>query len=234
MDKINLLTSRNERQRDFQHSLHQNIVTIATGPAGTGKTLLSLNYGLSGLAAKNYEKIIYIRPDVSVDHQRGRGALPGEKFEKSLPLLSPLLDNLNIFCQDGLKKYLLEKELIEYVYLEDVRGRSLNNVFVCFDEAQNSTIEQFKTILTRIGSNSTLAILGDPSQVDVSVLKYTNGLQDAISRLNGLKNLGIIEFKMEDIVRSPILKHILKRYETPEKDAEESYTKDMARYIYNS
>jgi phosphate starvation-inducible PhoH-like protein len=235
MDKINLLTPRNERQKDFQHSLHDNIVTIASGYSGVGKTLIALNYGLAGLAAKNYEKIIYIRPDVSVDYQRGRGALPGEKFEKSLPLLAPLLDNLNFFCQEGLKKYLLEKELIEYVYLEDVRGRSFSNSeFVIFDEAQNSSIEQFKTILTRIGIGSTLAILGDPSQVDVNVLKYTNGLQDAIHRLNGLKNLGIVEFKMEDIVRSPILKHILKRYETPSKEAEESYAKDMAKYIYNS
>lgn len=234
MDKITLLTPRNERQRDFQHSLNTNIVTIASGPSGVGKTLIALNFGLSGLAAKNYEKIIYIRPDVSVDHQRGRGALPGEKFEKSLPLLAPLLDNLNVFCQEGLKKYLLEKELIEYVYLEDIRGRSFNDFFVIFDEGQNSSVEQFKTILTRIGMGSTLAVLGDPSQVDVSVLKYTNGLQDAITRLNGLKNLGIVEFKTEDIIRSPILKHILRRYEIPSKEAEESYARDMAKYIYNS
>lgn len=234
MDKITLLTPRNERQRDFQQSLSNNIVTIASGPAGTGKTLLAINYALAGLASKLYEKIIYIRPDVSVDFQRGRGSLPGEKFEKSLPLLAPLLDNLNVFCQDGLKKYLLEKELIEYVYLEDVRGRSFNDVFVIFDESQNSTQEQLKTVLTRIGVGSTLAILGDPKQVDVTSLKYNNGLSDAITRLNGLKDLQIIEFKVEDIVRSPILKHILRRYETPEKDAEATYTKDMAKYIYNS
>lgn len=233
MDKIALLTPRNERQKDFQHSLHNNIVTIASGPAGTGKTLLAINFALAGLSSKSYEKIIYIRPDVAVDHQRGRGSLPGEKFEKSLPLLAPILDNLNVFCQEGLKKYLLEKELIEYVYLEDVRGRSFNDSFVIFDEGQNSTIEQLKTVLTRIGIGSTLAILGDPSQCDVSALKYTNGLQDAINRLQGLKNLGIIEFRPEDIVRSPILKHILRRYETPTKEVEETYSRDMAKYIYN-
>lgn len=234
MDKISLLTPRNQNQKDFQQSLHNNLVTIATGPAGTGKTLLAINFALAGLSAKSYDKIIYIRPDVSVDHQRGRGSLPGEKFEKSLPLLAPLLDNLNVFCQDGLKKYLLEKELIEYVYLEDVRGRSLNDSFIIFDESQNSTIEQFKTILTRTGAGSTLAILGDLNQVDVSALRYNNGLSDSINRLLGLKNVGIINFTVEDIVRSPILKHILRRYETPEKSAEDNYARDMSRYIYSA
>lgn len=233
MDKISLLTPRNQNQKDFQQSLHNNLVTIATGPAGTGKTLLAINFALAGLSAKSYDKIIYIRPDVAVDHQRGRGSLPGEKFEKSLPLLAPLLDNLNVFCQDGLKKYLLEKELIEYVYLEDVRGRSLNDSFIIFDESQNSTIEQFKTILTRTGSGSTLAILGDLNQVDVSTLRYNNGLSDSINRLLGLKNVGIINFTVEDIVRSPILKHILRRYETPEKSVEDNCARDMSRYIYS-
>lgn len=234
MDKINLLTPRNERQKDFQHSLHNNIVTIASGPAGTGKTLLALNYAMYGLSKGIYDKIIYTRPDIAVDNQRDRGALPGEIKDKALPLLAPLLDNIGVFCHEGLKKYLLEKELVEYVFMSDLRGRSLNNVFVIMDEGQGTSVQQFKTVLTRIGVGSTLAVLGDPSQCDIEKLKYTNGLQDAIKRLNGLKNLGIIEFKNEDIVRSPILKHILRRYETPEKDAEESYAKDMARYVYNS
>jgi phosphate starvation-inducible PhoH-like protein len=234
MDKINLLTPRNERQKDFQHSLHDNIVTIASGPAGAGKTLIAINYGLAGLAAKNYEKIIYIRPDTAVDNQRDMGALPGEIKDKSLPLLAPLLDNIGIFCHDGLKKYLLEKELIEYVYLMSVRGRSFTDTFVIFDEVQNATKDQVKTVLTRIGAGSTLVILGDPSQCDMEKLRYTNGLSDAIVRLQGLKNLGIVQFTMDDIVRSPILKHILRRYQTPEKDVEESYAKDMAKYIYNS
>lgn len=234
MDKITLLTPRNQAQKEFQQSLHNNIVTIAFGSAGTGKTLIAINYALAGLAAKNYEKIVYIRPDVGTDFQRGRGSLPGEKFDKSLPLLAPLLDNLDVFCQSGFKKYLLEKELIEYVYLEDIRGRSFNNTFVLGDEFQGSTVSQFKTLITRIGTGSTLAIIGDTTQCDVSALQYNNGLLDAKNRLRGLKNVGMVEFTVDDIVRNPILKHILRRYETPEKDAEESYKLEMAKYIYNS
>lgn len=212
MDKISLLKVRNQAQKDYQQSLHNNIVTLALGPAGTGKTLLAINYAVAGLSNKLYEKIIYIRPDVAVENQRGRGALPGELKDKSLPLLAPVLDNLKIFCQDGLKNYLLEKSCIEYVYLEDVRGRSFNNVFVILDEAQNTTVEQFKTVLTRIGSGSTLAIMGDTSQVDVSQLRLNNGLLDASLRLKGLKDVGIIQFTIDDIVRSPLLKDILRRY----------------------
>jgi len=212
MDKITLLSPKNQIQKDFQQSLHRNIVTIATGPAGTGKSLLAINFAVAGLSAKSYKKIIYVRPDVGVEYQRGRGALPGEKFEKSMPLLAPILDNLDIFCQSGMKKYLLEKELIEYVYLEDIRGRSFNDCFVIFDEAQNSTIEQIKTVFTRIGAGSTLAVLGDTSQVDIQTLRASNGLIDATTRLNGVKNVEIIRFSLNDIVRNPILKDILRRY----------------------
>lgn len=213
MDKVSLLTPRNRSQSDFQHSLHNNIVTIACGPAGTGKTLIALNYGMYGLSKGRYDKIIYTRPDVAVDNQRDRGAIPGEIKDKALPLLAPLLDNLDVFAQKGLQKYLLEKELIEFVFMSDLRGRSFNDVFVILDEGQGTSIQQFKTVLTRIGNNSTLAILGDPSQCDIAKLKNNNGLHDAVNRLRGLKNLGIIEFTIDDIIRSPILKHILRRYE---------------------
>lgn len=213
MDKAILLKPKNFAQKNLQESMAHNIVSIASGCAGTGKTLIALNYGIHMLTEKLVKKVIYIRPDTGTDYQRGRGALKGDLKEKSLPLLGPVLDNIGIFLNQGHIEYILKKELLEYIYLEDVRGRSFNDTFVIFDEAQNSTQLQVKTLLTRIGSGSKIVICGDTLQVDVRDLRPKNGLSDAIDRLGDIKNVGITQFTRDDIVRSSVIRYVLDRYD---------------------
>lgn len=212
MDRITLLRAMNDRQKEFQYTMEENVVTIACGFAGTGKTLLALNLGLTMVSQKLMEKVIYIKPDVSTDFQRGRGSLPGDKHEKSIPLIAPLMDNLSVFCKTGLINYLLEKEVIEYVFLEDIRGRSFNNSFIILDEAQNTTNIQIITVLTRIGRNSKIVITGDSTQVDVAQLRNNNGLLVAMDKLSNCPNVGIVEFEKHHIVRNSVIREIINRF----------------------
>lgn len=213
MDKINLLRAMNDRQKELQYSMDENVVTIASGFAGTGKTLLALNFGLTMVSNKSVDKVVYIRPDVSTDFQRGRGSLPGDKHEKSMPLIAPLMDNLSVFCKSGLSNYLLEKEVIEYVYLEDIRGRSFNDSFIILDEAQNTTPTQIITALTRVGKDSKIVITGDSTQIDVPQLRSSNnGLLIAMNKLSDCKNVGIVEFERHHIVRNSVIRDIINKF----------------------
>jgi phosphate starvation-inducible PhoH-like protein len=212
MDKISLLKPMNERQKDMQQSMAYNTVTLASGFAGTGKSLMALNFGLTMVSQGDIKKIVYTRPDVSTDFQRGRGSLPGDQREKSLPLLWPLLDNIGVFCKPGLANYLIEKEVVEYVFLEDIRGRSFNDCFIILDEAQNTTATQLITVLTRIGKNSKMTVIGDTTQVDVSPLRVKNGLTIACDKLNDCPNVGIVEFEKHHIVRNSIVREIINRF----------------------
>lgn len=213
MDVKNLIP-KNFKQREFWDSLNENTITIAHGCAGTGKTLVALWYGLILLSEKTIDKIVYVRSDVGCDFQQGRGALKGEYDQKFLPLLGPVLDNLQVAMRSpGAAEYLISKGKVEPIFLEDVRGRSFNDCFVIVDEAQNITPDQVKTCLTRIGENSSLVLIGDTKQGDHATIRKNDGLSDAARRLQGIKGLGVIEFGPGDIVRNPLLKEILLRYE---------------------
>jgi len=202
------------RQEEMWNSLKKNTVTIASGHAGTGKTLIALHFGLFGIAEGKFEKVYYVRSDVGVEYQRGRGALPGDMSEKIAPLIAPVLDNLPcIMRSQGAGEYLLNKKIIEPVLLEDIRGRSLNESFVIVDEAQNFLPSQIKTVLTRVGKDSKILLIGDTKQTDMEVFRRENGLVDAIHRLRSLHEVGIVEFEKEDIVRNSVIAHILDRYE---------------------
>ncbi len=202
------------RQEELWNTLKRNTVTVAHGCAGTGKTLIALHYGLFGIAQGQFDKVYYVRSDVGVEFQRGRGALPGDLSEKIAPLIAPVLDNLPcIMHSHGAAEYLLNKKIIEPVLLEDIRGRSLNEAFIIVDEAQNFLPSQIKTVLTRVGKDSKILLIGDTKQTDMEVFRRENGLVDAIHRLRHLSEVGIVEFAKEDIVRNSVIAHILDRYD---------------------
>jgi phosphate starvation-inducible PhoH-like protein len=202
------------RQEEFWKLMNKNTVVLAHGAAGTGKTLLALWYGLEMVKRREVDKVIYIRSDVGVEFQRGRGALPGDFNEKIKPLLGPIMDNLPVLMKSGgAADYLISKSIIEPVLLEDVRGRSFNHCFVIVDESQNLLPSHVKTCLTRLGQKSKMVLIGDTKQADLEVFRNNNGLVDAIYRLQNLKNVGIIKFEKTDSVRNGLISEILDRYE---------------------
>lgn len=213
MDHVKILRPLNYAQEELFNSFRKNTITIAYGSAGTGKTLCAMSYGLNQLSEGNFEQVVYVRPDVATDYQRGHGAVPGELIDKSKALLGPVMDNISECCKPGIADYLLKHEKIKYIYLEDIRGRSLQDSFIIFDEAQNCTPKQMLTVLTRIGKTSQIAVCGDTSQVDVFALRKDNGLSDAIQRLSRIPGVGTIRFGPEHCVRSGILKDIMRAYE---------------------
>ena len=202
------------RQEELWNCFKRNTVTVAHGAAGTGKTLIALHYGLFGIAQGQFDKVYYVRSDVGVEFQRGRGALPGDLSEKIAPLIAPVMDNLPcIMRSHGAAEYLLNKKIIEPVLLEDIRGRSLNESFIIVDEAQNFLPSHIKTCLSRVGKDSKICLIGDTKQTDLEVFRRENGLVDAIHRLRNLSEVGVVEFHKEDIVRNSVIAHILDRYE---------------------
>lgn len=212
---INPFYAKTKRQDLLWETINKSIVTIAIGSSGTGKTLVSLWYGLHHLSLGHFETIYYVRSDVGVEHQRGRGALPGNMDEKMAPLIAPLYDNLAVIMRTkGAADYLMSKKLIQPVLLEDIRGRSLNDAYIIFDEAQNSNVKQTKTVLTRVGERSKIVVIGDTSQVDLDVFSRDSGLLDAYHRLGKINGVGTLQFFKEDVVRNGIIGEILEAYES--------------------
>ena len=206
--------AKTQSQEDLWKSLNKNTVTIAVGPAGVGKTLTALWFGLSAIKSRAFKKIIYVRSDVGCSHQRGRGALPGTMEEKMQPLMGPVMDNLSVICHSqGAADYLLEKKLVDAMLLEDIRGRSLNESLIIFDEAQNSSPDQVKTVLSRVGENSRIIVTGDTKQIDLDVFKTNNGLLDCYHRLSNIDNVGTVRFTKSDIVRNGVIADILAAYD---------------------
>lgn len=205
---------KTDAQEDLWTSLNQNTVTIAVGPAGVGKTLVALWWGLEAIKQGKIDKIFYLRSDVGCSHQRGRGALPGTMEEKMAPLVGPVFDNLAVMTRSsGAADYLLSKKIIEPILLEDVRGRSFNECLIIFDEAQNSLPTNVKTALSRVGDNSKIIVTGDTRQIDLDVFRTDNGLLDCYHRLSNIKGVGRVQFNKGDIVRNGIIADILGAYE---------------------
>jgi phosphate starvation-inducible PhoH-like protein len=211
---VNPFYAKTQSQQDLWKSLNNNTVTIAVGPAGVGKTLTALWFGLSAIQSRAFNKIIYVRSDVGCAHQRGRGALPGTMEEKMLPLLGPVLDNLAIICRSpGASQYLLDKKIVDAMLLEDIRGRSLNEALIIFDEAQNTSPDQVKTVLSRVGEHSRIIVTGDTKQIDLDVFKSHNGLLDCYHRLSKIDQVGTVQFTKSDIVRNGVIADILAAYD---------------------
>ena len=201
-------------QKRYIDSIKKNTVTVGIGPAGTGKTYLAVALAVAAYKSKEIEKIILTRPAVEAGEKLG--FLPGDLQNKVDPYLRPLYDALQEMF--GLETYLklMERGVIEIAPLAYMRGRTLNNSFIILDEAQNTTKEQMKMFLTRLGENSKAVITGDVTQVDLPDGKKS-GLKHASEILKGIDGISIINLTHKDVVRHPLVMKIIEAYESKDK-----------------
>lgn len=202
-----------ESQRKYYDILKHNQITICSGPAGVGKSYISMKTAIDLLADPStpYEKIIIVRPAVEAEEKLG--ALPGNVEEKLDPYIFPSYYLMNKIIGKESREKLKDIEVIEVFALAYMRGMNIDNSILIFEEAQNSTPNQMKLLLTRIGFNSKFFISGDLEQTDRYKDKTQSGLWDAIKKFQNLDDVGVFEFGSEDVVRNPLISKILKRYE---------------------
>ena len=204
-------------QINYANNIRENDVVFGVGPAGTGKTYLAVAMAVNAFKNKEVQKIILARP--AVEAGENLGFLPGDLQEKVDPYLKPLYDALfDILGRDAALR-LKEKEMIEVVPLAYMRGRTLDNAFIILDEAQNSTREQMKMFLTRLGFGSKAVVTGDVTQIDLP-RKKMSGLRDALRILKGVEGISFSFFDGEDVVRHPLVKRIIKAYELDDEERE--------------
>ena len=207
--------ARSEKQSDYIKALKENDIVMSLGPAGTGKSFLAVSVGVTMLMEKKIERVILSRPAVEAGEKLG--FLPGDMKEKVDPYLRPLYDALyELFGADKIDKK-IESGEIEIAPLAFMRGRTLKNCFAILDEAQNATETQIKMFLTRIGENSKLVVNGDPSQIDL-INKSQSGLIKSKKILSHLKEIKIIEFDHNDVVRHPLVSKIIRAYQNKSTD----------------
>lgn len=209
-----LIKSKTVGQKKYVEAIKNNTITIAVGPAGTGKTYLAVAIAATAYKSKEIEKIILTRPAVEAGEKLG--FLPGDLQEKVNPYLRPLYDGLQEMF--GLETYqkLIEKNAIEVAPLAYMRGRTLSNAFIILDEAQNTTREQMKMFLTRLGENSKMIVTGDLTQTDLPDGKKS-GLREAVNVLKNIDGISIRYLTEKDVVRHPLVQAIVKAYEKNEK-----------------
>lgn len=203
---------KNESQEKYANILKQKTkkIIVATGPAGTGKTLFATEQGVKKFLEGAYEKLIFTRPSVSVDEDLGY--LPGTLEDKMAPWIRPIYDILYNFMSPRDVTALIEDKIIEIAPLGYMRGRTFKNSWIVADEMQNSTIAQMKMLLTRLGENSRLIITGDLEQYDRQ--NELNGLDDFLSKFKGKRSSSItsVEFQRDDIQREDVVKEVLDIY----------------------
>jgi phosphate starvation-inducible protein PhoH and related proteins len=204
---------RTQGQARYVEMIRNHDLTIATGPAGTGKTFLAVATAVEALKAEQIRKIVLVRP--AVEAGESLGFLPGDLRAKLNPYLRPLLDALGDMVDFDQARNLMEREVIEVVPLAYMRGRTLNDSFIILDEAQNTTVPQMKMFLTRMGQNSKMVISGDTSQLDLPK-GVTSGLGDAIKRLKNIQGVGVMRLENSDIVRHRLVQQIVEAYEQQE------------------
>ena len=201
---------RSKKQKEYVRSLRSKQIVMSLGPAGTGKTYLAVAVALSMLLEKKVERIILSRPAVEAGEKLG--FLPGDMKEKIDPYLRPLYDSLyDLLDYDKIQRK-IESGSIEIAPLAFMRGRTLKNSFAILDEAQNATETQIKMFLTRIGENSKLVVNGDPSQVDLPN-KNQSGLIKSQNILKEIKEISIINFDHQDVMRHPLVTKIVEAYQ---------------------
>ena len=203
------IVPRGNNQRSYIESINQNDINFGIGPAGTGKTYLAVASAVDALLKEKVDRIILMRPAVEAGEKLG--FLPGDLSQKVDPYLRPLYDALyEMLGIERTEKY-LEKGIVEIAPLAYMRGRTLNNSFIIVDESQNTTKEQMKMILTRMGFGSYLLINGDLTQIDLPK-NVESGLAHAVRVVNGTEDIGIINFDSKDIVRHPLVRKIIDAY----------------------
>tara|TARA_B100000579_G_scaffold190842_1_gene155873 strand:- start:1080 stop:2081 length:1002 start_codon:yes stop_codon:yes gene_type:complete len=202
--------ARSEKQAQYIKALKENDITMALGPAGTGKSYLAVSVAITMLMEKKVERVILSRPAVEAGEKLG--FLPGDMKEKVDPYLRPLYDALyDLFGFEKIQKK-IDSGIIEIAPLAFMRGRTLRNSFAILDEAQNATLTQIKMFLTRIGENSKLVVNGDPSQIDL-INKSNSGLIKSKNILSKIKEIKTIEFDHKDVVRHPLVSKIIQAYQ---------------------
>ena len=203
---------KNESQARYVRALNkpENKIIIATGPAGTGKTLFGTEHGIRAFLAGDFEKIIFTRPAVSADEDLG--FLPGTLEDKMAPWVRPIYDILYRFITPAEVTAMLEEKTIEIAPMAYMRGRTFKNTWIVADECQNTTTNQFKMLLTRLGENSRMVITGDLDQHDRH--DEVNGLADFLDKFKGCRSSSIssIEFDKNDIEREEVIKEVLDIY----------------------
>lgn len=203
---------KNNSQKGYHNVLSQKSkkIVVATGPAGTGKTLFATEFGVKNFLMGNCEKLIFTRPSVSVDEDLGY--LPGTLEEKMAPWVRPIYDVLYNFITPKEVSALLEEKIIEIAPLGYMRGRTFKKCWIVADEMQNSTVSQMKMLCTRLGENSRLVVTGDLDQFDRKGEK--NGLEDFLNKFKGKRSSSIssIEFDQCDIQREEVVKEVLEIY----------------------
>ncbi|MGB4497963.1 MAG: PhoH family protein, partial [Methylococcaceae bacterium] len=212
--KHGLIKGRGANQIGYLQKIVSHDVNFGIGPAGTGKTYLAVACAVHALQTEQVRKIILVRPAVEAGEKLG--FLPGDMAQKVDPYLRPLYDALHEMLGLERVEKLLEKGVIEVAPLAYMRGRTLNNAFIILDEAQNTTVEQIKMFLTRLGFGSTAVITGDITQIDLPSEKMS-GLHHVLKVLNEVEGISFTHFSARDVVRHPLVQRIVEAYEAFEK-----------------
>ena len=205
-------------QEEYYNLLKQNEITICSGPAGVGKSYISMKAAVDLLMdpSNAYEKIIIVRPAVEAEEKLG--SLPGNLEEKLDPYIFPSYYLLNKIIGKESREKLKESEIIEVFALAYMRGMNIDNSILIFEEAQNSSPNQMKLLLTRIGFNSKFFISGDLEQTDRYKDKKQSGLYDAIKRFQNVNNIGVYDFRDAKNVRNPLISKILEKYDEEDRN----------------
>lgn len=215
------ISARNANQARMVHSFDENDLTFALGPAGTGKTYIAIALAVRALKNKEIRRLILSRPAVEAGEKLG--FLPGDMKEKIDPYLQPLYDALEDMLPVLKLKEYMDAGTIQIAPLAFMRGRTLNDAVIILDEAQNTTTQQMKMFLTRLGMNSKMVVTGDVTQIDLP-RSTRSGLLSALRILRNVKGIGVIEYEKKDIVRHPLVQRIVDAYENvreEENDKEE-------------
>jgi len=214
-----VIQCRGERQADYVESIKSRDLTFGIGPAGTGKTFLAVACAVEALEAEEVRRLVLVRPAVEAGERLG--FLPGDMMQKVDPYLRPIYDALYEFLGFERVAKLVERNVIEIAPLAYMRGRTLNHSCVIMDEAQNTTVEQMKMFLTRIGFGSRAIVTGDVTQVDLPKHQLS-GLKHVQGVLKGVDGIGFCEFQANDVVRHPMVQRVVAAYAVAEKAEEEA------------
>lgn len=210
-----VIKPRGSNQEDYVKAIYDNDVVFGIGPAGTGKTYLAVACAVEALEKDNIRKLVLVRPAVEAGERLG--FLPGDLAQKVDPYLRPMYDALYEMMGYEKVNKLIDKNVIEIASLAYMRGRTLNDAFIILDEAQNSTKEQMKMLLTRIGFGSKAIVTGDVTQIDLPVSRES-GLKHVMRVLKNTKGISFCQFSVQDVVRHPLVKKIVLAYDSDSKN----------------